>query len=324
MSSPEVIYVCRWLIRDTFRQALANRVFWVMLVANALAILFCLSIGIEEVEPLRIDNDPAIVQIGVRDDPKLATRPHGYLTLVFGLWRLSLFRGGQEMVHYITLVLGEGVFGIFGTFLALVLTAGFMPEFLQPGNATVLLSKPAPRWVLLLGKYLGVMALLAFHVGLFVFGTWLALGLRTGFWVNGYLWGMPLLLLQVAAFYGFSAFLGVLTGSTLVCVIGSVLFWSMCWGMNYGRHQMVASASELPPQHFILRGLTEAGYWILPKPLDLGGILNAAVESGHDIPLLKEVQDLGAFHPEWSILTSLAFAAAMIVLAAQQLASKDY
>ena len=129
--------------------------------------------------------------------------------LAFGAWRLPLSRDGQDMVHFILLVLGEGVFGIIGTLLALVLTAGFVPEFLQPGNATVLLSKPTPRWVLLLGKYLGVMTLLAFYVGVFVVGTWLALGLRTGFWVNSYLWGMPLLLLQVAAVYSFSAFLGV-------------------------------------------------------------------------------------------------------------------
>ena len=53
MSSPEVIYACRWLIRDTFRQALANRVFWVMLGACAVVIFFCLSISIEGGESLR-------------------------------------------------------------------------------------------------------------------------------------------------------------------------------------------------------------------------------------------------------------------------------
>ena len=63
-------------------------------------------------------------------------------------------------------------------------------------------------------------------------------------------------------------------------MFGSVLFWFMCWGMNYGRHFLVAPESELPSQHLMLRGLVEAGYWILPKPLDLGMILHAAVESG--------------------------------------------
>ncbi len=312
MSSPQVIYTCRWLIRDTIRQALANGVFWIMLAACGVAIVFCLGISIENGESLRPTGDISI------------DRPHGHLSLAFGAWRLPLFRDGQAMAHFILLVLGEGVFGIMGTLLALVFTAGFVPEFVQPSNATVLLSKPAPRWVLLLGKYLGVMTLLALNVGVFVLGTYLAIGLRTGFWVNNYLWGMPLILVQVAAFYSFSTFLAVSTGSTLASVLGSVLFWFMCFGMNYGRHLLVAQESALPSQHFMLRGLVEAGYWILPKPVDLGMILHAAVESGQSMPQLDSVQQTGAFNPELSILTSLAFVVGVLALASQQLASKDY
>ena len=121
--------------------------------------------------------------------------------------------------------------------------------------------------------------------------------LATGFWVNGYLWGLPLLLLQVAAFYGFTAFLGVCTGSNLACVFGSILFWCMCSGMNYGRHVLLANQADLPPQHAVLRGLTEAGYWILPKPVDMNMILHSAVQSGHFDPQLQKVVDMGAFHP---------------------------
>jgi hypothetical protein len=231
------------------------------------------------------------------------------------------------MVHALLLVLGEGVFGIVGTLLALAVTAGFVPEFLQESNATVLLSKPTPRWVLLLGKYLGVLSLLAAYVGLYVVGTWLAIGLRTGFWVNNYLWGMPLLLLQVAAVYSFSAFLGVCTRSSLVCVFGSVLFWLMCWGINYGRHYRVAVESldpSLPQQSPLLHFLGEAGYWILPKPVDLGMILHSALGAGQANEHLREVERLGAFHPELSVLTGLAFVVGMMLLSAQQLASKDY
>ena len=312
MTAPQVIHVCRLQIRDTFRQALANRVFWVMLSACAVVILFCLSITIEEGESLRAPDD-----IGL-------DRPHGRISLVFGAWRLPLFRDGQAMVHFILLVLGEGVFGVVGTLLALVLTAGFVPEFLQPGNATVLLSKPTPRWALLLGRYLGVLALLAGYVGLYVIGTWMALGLRTGFWVNSYLWGLPLLLLQVAAIYSFSAFLGVCFGSNLVCVIGSVLFWLMCCGLNYGHHVLAANESDVPRQNMMLRGMTEACYWIMPKPVDLGMILREAVDSGLTDPQLQKVVHAGAFHPELSVLSSLAFIAVMIVLAAIQLNSKEY
>ena len=312
MSCAGIIYVFRWLIRDTFRQALANRVFWVMLGHCGMVILFCLSISIESGETLRPTDDLAI------DRPA----------------RVCLLRLRRLAPAVVPRRAGDGAFHSsgagrrrlrhLGTLLALVLTAGFVPEFLQAGNATVLLSKPTPRWALLLGKYLGVLTLLACYVGLYVVGTWLALGLRTGFWVNSYLWGLPLLLLQIAAVYSFSAFLGVCTGSNLVCVFGSVLFWLLCWGMNYGRHMQVALESELPAQHFLFRFLVEVGYWILPKPVDLGMILHAAVESGQAETNLQKVAELGAFHPLLSVLTSLAFVVGMIALAAQQLASKDY
>jgi ABC-type transport system involved in multi-copper enzyme maturation permease subunit len=312
MTAAQVVYVCRLQIRDTFRQAVANRVVWVLLGGCATIILFCLGVRIEEGESLRVPDDIGLDQ------------PHGRVSLVFGAWRLPLFRDGLAMVHYLLLILGEGVFGVIGILLALVLTAGFVPEFLHAGNATVLLSKPTPRWVLLLGRYLGVLALLGCYAGVYVVGTWAALGLGTGFWVNSYLWGLPLFLLQLAAIYSFSAFLGACTGSNLVCVIGSVLFWLTCWGMNYGHHMLAIVEPDVPRQSVVLRGMSEAGYWILPKPVDLGMILRSAVDAGQTDPQLQKFVQLGGFHPELSVLSSLVFIVVMIVLAAQQLASREY
>jgi ABC-type transport system involved in multi-copper enzyme maturation permease subunit len=312
MTLPQLIRICRLQIRDTFRQALANRVFWVLFAACALVIAFCASISIEDGETLRAPDD-----IGI-------DKPHGRISLAFGAWRLPLFRDGQAMAHFLLLILGEGVFGVVGTLLALVLTAGFVPEFLQPGNATVMLSKPTPRWALFLGRYLGVMLLLGLYAGTYVIGTWAAIGLRTGFWVNGYLWGLPLLLLQVATIYSFSAFLGVMTRSNLACVFGSVLFWLACWGLNYGHHVTMAVESEVPHQERSFGVLSEAAYWIMPKPVDLGMILRSAVDAGQTDPQLQKYVQLGNFSPELAVLSSLAFIAIMVVLSAYQLSSLEY
>jgi ABC-type transport system involved in multi-copper enzyme maturation permease subunit len=315
MSSPEVLYAWRWLIRDTFRQSRANYVFWVMLAVSAVVILFCLSVRIEGGEALR----PA-------DDLEVRA-PHGHMSLAFGAWRIPLFRDGQAQAHFLLLLLAEWIAGGGGTLLALVWTAGFMPEFLQTANATVLLSKPVPRWVLLMGKFLGVVAFAGFQVTVFIGGTWLALGLSTGFWVNSYLWGIPLLLLHFAAVYSFSVLLAVSTRSTLACVLGSVAFWFLCWGMNYGRHCLLALESSMPPLNPVLRGFAEAGYWILPKPVDLGMMLHRFLDAGtsfRSLSELQKVQEMGAFSPELSLLTSLLFACAMIVVAARHLSATDY
>jgi hypothetical protein len=262
----------------------------------------------------------------VADDLEVRA-PKGYINLAFGAWRLPLFRDGEAEVHFLLLLLAEWVAGAGGTLLALIWTAGFMPEFLQPVNAAVLLSKPVSRWVLLVGKSLGVVTLVAFQVTIFIGGTWLVLGLRTGYFVNSYLLGIPILLLHFASVYSFSVLLAVLTRSSLVCVFGSVLFWFLCWGMNYGRHLFVALEATLPRQSGILKVATEIGYWILPKPMDLGIILHkvlAAQESFAAIPELEKIQEMGAFHPDLSILSCLAFALCSIIIAARHLSDTDY
>src|SRR5262249_36531025 len=151
-----------------------------------------------------------------------------------------------------------------GLLLTLIWTAGFLPGFLEGRSVTVLLAKPASRWVLLFGKYLGVMTFVLFHAVLFVGCTWFALGVKTGIWERAYLWCIPLLLLHFAIFFSFSILLATCTRSTVLCVFGSILFWAICWGMNFGRHAVLAETYQDPNGPFTPRAVTlvEAGYWI--------------------------------------------------------------
>ena len=172
-------------------------------------------------------------------DPALARREgvetiSGRMTLAFGAVSIPVSRERSDAVHFLALILAGGIAGTFGLLLTLVWTAGFVPTFLDPSAASVLLAKPIPRWQLLLGKYFGVLAFVGFQVVLFVALTWLALGVRTNVWDMAYWWCIPLLLLQFAIFYSFSVLLAVVTRSTVACVFGSILFWLLAWGINYG------------------------------------------------------------------------------------------
>src|SRR5262249_6115251 len=144
---------------------------------------------------------------------------------------------------------------------------GFMPTFLEPSAAAVLLAKPVARSSLLFGKYLGVLAFVAVQVVLFVGGTWLALGIRTDIWDTTYFWCAPLLLAQFAVFYSFSVLLAVMTRSTVACVFGVALFWLLAWGINYG-NIMATSSAEASSLSDAARTLAEAAYWVSPKPID--------------------------------------------------------
>jgi ABC-type transport system involved in multi-copper enzyme maturation permease subunit len=250
----------------------------------------------------------------------------GRMTLAFGAISFPVSRERRDSVHFLQLLLGGGIAGTLGLLLALVWTAGFVPTFLEPTAASVLLAKPVGRGRLLLAKYFGVLTFVAFQVLLFVGLTWLALGVRTDVWDTTYWWCIPLLVLQFAVFYSFSVLLGVVTRSTVACVFGSVLIWLVAWGMNYGRvmARSVAESHSVPSSTL---ALAEAAYWIAPKPIDAGLILFNTLDAQHHFEkpeVFKLLESGQAFSPQWSILSSLVITAVLLALSAYEFKAKDY
>jgi ABC-type transport system involved in multi-copper enzyme maturation permease subunit len=332
MDSPSIIYVLRWLVADTFRQARATRVYWLMLAISGLCIAFCLSVSLEGGGNLRPEGD---YLYNPRTDQPLdgPSADLGQMNLLFGAVRVQLFRDGPSAVHMLQVVLGTWVAGGVGLLLTLVWTAGFLPEFLQPGNATLLFAKPVPRWLFLVGRFLGVVLFVAFQGAIFFAGTWLALGIKTNVWLGGYLAGLPLLVFHFAVVYSFSALLAVLTRSTLACILGVVLFWIACLGINYGRHAVLALpvlAPEARPLSPLSSFAAEVGYWILPKPADMIVILEQAYQAGDHmtglshLPEFQYVLARERFDASLSLFTSLLFCLAMLAVAGRQLAEVDY
>jgi hypothetical protein len=365
MNLPAALFVIRWMIRDTFRQSLAARTFWLLLALTGVCVLFCLSVSVEGPRSLK---PPGEYELFGSDKKPLTERSprQGHIKLAFGALRFELFRDARSEVEFLEALLGKYVGGGFGTLIMLVFTAGFMPEFLLPSAASVLLAKPLPRWSIVVGKYLGVLTFVLFQVALFVGGTWLALGLRTGVWPAGYLLSIPVLWIHFGMIYSFSALLAVATRSTVASVFGAVLFWMVCCGINYGRDAalalpylshdrpalaastvallgspqgqgpLLAGSALLPgravgpaetPLPGAFQALLDVGYWIMPKPLDLMMILDNALGAGEHvqtIPELEQVQRMGLFYPELSVLSSILAAAVILGIAAWQLAVTEY
>ena len=136
---------------------------------------------------------------------------------------------------------------------------------------------------------------------------------------------VPLLVTNFAVFFAFSTFLAVYTRSTVVSVFGTLLFWLLCWAMNFTYLRLSESPVEgiTPFASF----LVEAGYWILPKPLDLSGIFFDAMDAGKyatPVPELEAMKQQGRFQPELSVLASLAFAFGVLAVAAYEFHNMDY
>lgn len=365
MNLPAVLFAVRLLVRDTFRQALASGIFWLMLGMTGLCIVLCLSLRVEGDVPLRSPGDDpeflshperaraaaaaastvaiaASIPMGAFPVPSAVVSPEykqieaamrhhvpvvsGRMTLAFGAIPIPLTRDREHAVHFVQLQLAAWVADAAGLLLTLVWTAGFLPTFLDPSAASVLLAKPMPRWSLLAGKYVGVLAFVGVQAVLFIGGTWLALALRTGVWDATYFLCVPVLLVHFAIFFSFSVLLAVTTRSTVACVFGSVVFWLLCWGMNYGRHAVVGMPDFAEASSGIGQ-LVEIGYWVLPKPADLGIVLFNSLEADNffgQLAAFQAVQARGAFLPGWSIIASLAFMAVVLAVAAREFVTTDY
>ncbi|HMP16921.1 MAG TPA: hypothetical protein PKD72_07870, partial [Gemmatales bacterium] len=201
-----------------------------------------------------------------------------------------------------------------------------LPTLLEPSAASVLLVKPTPRWLLLLGKYLGVVLFFGVQVLLFVVLTWLALGWRTGVWDPAYLMTAPLMTLQFAIFYSFSVMLAVATRNTVACAFGTLLFFAACIAMNTARHSLVIHAGE--PGYFAhVPMVVNAGYWFLPKPVDMNILLSSLLEAGNYFQQLFEMRTLlekNAFQPVLSLVASCLFMVGSLWVAAAQFQEIDY
>jgi len=329
MNAPSLLYALRWLTRDTFRQAVAGKVFWLMLGVSALAIVFCLGV---HAEGGTIRDEGEIYLPDGRPAAPSATPP-GSLSLFFGAMTVEIARDRTSAVEMIHLALASWVAGAAGLLLTLLWTASFVPDFLQPTSATVMLAKPLPRWVFLAGKYLGVVLFVGFHAVVFFVGTWLALGLKTGIWVNTYLAGIPLLTLQFAVFYGFSVLVAVSWRSSVACALSVILLWAVSFGINYGRftaYAMPALGSEARQLSPMTRTLIDLAYWMMPKPADmvitLQDLLHAEKHSAtlRSAPVVKEAIARGAYDPLLSMLSSLGFGVVMLALAGAQLGKLEY
>jgi hypothetical protein len=129
-------------------------------------------------------------------------------------------------------------------------------------------------------------------------------------------------------FYSFSALLAVMSRNTTVCIVGSIVFWAFCWGMNYGRHALAGvQVDDVQRAVGGLGRVADIAYWIMPKPADFSLVLADALgadPSAGGWPAIRAVREAGQFFPLASILTSLASGAVILALAAFEFVHDEY
>ena len=148
------------LIQYTFRELIARATLIVLAAISTLILLFCLLAF-----STRTTDDG--------DDRAVLRERH-----VAPASRASCWSSSWRRCSPVSPAGCSSASSLFGV----LATAGAIPDMLERGTVDLYLSKPLPRWQLLLGKYLGAVAVVFANILYFIGALWLISGLRLGVW----------------------------------------------------------------------------------------------------------------------------------------------
>lgn len=226
------------LIQYTFRELIARATLIVLASISTLILLFSLLAF-----SARTTDAGTIVQFFGND---MSPPVSGELLEQFVAQLQSGFSGG--------LFLGVVLFGVLAT-------AGAIPDMLERGTVDLYLSKPLPRWQLLLGKYLGAVAVVFANIVYFIGALWLISGIRLGVWNVAFLTSALLLTAVFASLYAVIVFASVLTRTTAVAVLAAFLLIVLVEPILHGREAMLFLLSE----NVVYRAVLDAVAYALPQ-----------------------------------------------------------
>jgi ABC-2 type transport system permease protein len=241
----KTIAVTLALVRDTFREAFARKIFWGFFGCSTALILFFIFI-------LRID----VVQ--------------GAIATVSLFGNASRSLDVQRLVRQAHGAIAAFLFTA-GMFLAVFASAGLIPSVFEPGRIELLLSKPVERYHILLGRYTGNVLVIAANIFYLVFAVWLIFGIKTGVWTAGFLWSSVLTVYMFAVLLTVVVLVGVLWESAAVTtmVTFAIMIVSPILAQQPTLERLLTSETS--------RNIVRGAYYALPKVFDLGRMTRSLV-----------------------------------------------
>ena len=235
----------RALISDTFQEARARWLFWGLFALSSLLIAIFLFV-------LKIDLvQGAVTFMGIQS----TSRPVG-----------DIERFVNSSYSWVSIVLY-----IWGTFLAVFASAGLIPSVLEAGRISLLLSKPLTRTRLLMGRYLGNIAVVSLNHIYLICSVWIIIGIKTHIWEPRFLLAIPISIFIFAVLLCVVVLIGVISESAALSVMVAVAL--MLVSTILAQRQIVVKL--LSSQWS--RDLWMAFYWIIPKVFDLGSAMKQLI-----------------------------------------------
>lgn len=181
------------LIRDTFREAFARKIFWGFFGCCTALLLFLVFI-------MRVDVvQGALATVSIFGNSLPTTNVH------------DLVQQTQSVI--------AGVLYYAGMALAVFASAGLVSAVFEPGRIELLLSKPVSRTHLLLGRYIGNVLVVSANILYLVFGSWIIFGIKTSVWGAGFLLSSLCTIFVFCVLLAVIVLIGVLLDSSAVAIM---------------------------------------------------------------------------------------------------------
>jgi len=240
------------LIRDTFREAFARRIFWGFFGCCSALLLFLMFI-------MRIDVvQGAIATVTIFGRNTQSTDVEGLVQQTQSVIAMILYFAGMA--------------------LSVFASAGLVAAVFEPGRIELLLSKPVSRTHLLLGRYLGNILVVAANIIYLVGGSWIIFGVKTNVWGAGFLVSSLCTIFIFSVLLAVLVLVGVLWDSSAVAIMDT--FAIMIITPILAQKSTIERLLSSEWSRVVVRVL----YYVLPKTSDVSVIirhliLNQPVES---------------------------------------------
>lgn len=197
------------MLLDAYRDLNARKLFW---LAIAISLLVVLLVGLLGINAQGVN----------------------FAGYSLGLTMLNTSMMSPE-TFYKTLFLTLGIkiwLAWAATILALVSTAGMIPDLVAGGSIDMMLSKPISRGRLFLTRWCTGLLFAALQALIFTTACFLVIGIRGGAWEPSLFLAVPVLVIFYSYLFCICGLVGLLTRSTIAALIVTMLAWVGLFGIQ--------------------------------------------------------------------------------------------
>lgn len=250
--------------------------------------------------------------------------------------KVGVFFGGIEIgevglgqtIYILEDQIVNGIGSAVSLMIAVVITAFFIPNLVRKGSFDLMVAKPIGRVQLLLYKYLGGLIFIFLLSILNFGGTWLIIGLRSGYWDPMFLLAIPVLTFTFALLYALSTLVAVFTKSAIASIILTLGFAFLLYVV--GQIKSIADQLRARPDAPFkwpdsAYSIIDAVNMVLPRYKDLDKLMSQVTAKGTLTPLEQRFQTAVLEIPSWgeAVGLSLVYIAVMLAIACWRFSTRD-